>query len=184
MEGDPAALCSDRDGSRGLSEQDIDPVRVEESAEWRAKKAEDKGRIGGAVRSSKTVRDEGSGCPRSARVSYHQPEQCSKGWEGTAQLDRNIGGGQPAALSTRDASALVAHGKGSRLHCVVREQAHLDAVMPHDLETGTPVFAATPISSEQWCGTNGKQMRQLDFVVVFSCHWHCSQRGQGDACGC
>jgi len=56
--------------------------------------------------------------------------------------------------------------------------------MPHDLETGTPVFAATPISSEQWCGTNGKQMRQLDFVVVFSCHWHCSQRGQGDACGC
>jgi len=44
--------------------------------------------------------------------------------------------------------------------CGGRRQAHLDALMSHELHTGTPVFSATPIPPEQWRGTNPERVEQ------------------------
>lgn len=39
-------------------------------------------------------------------------------------------------------------------------QAHFKALVPHELDTGTPMFSAAPISPEQWCGADAKRMQQ------------------------
>ena len=44
--------------------------------------------------------------------------------------------------------------------CGGRRQAHLDALVSHELHTGTPVFSATPISPEQRRGTHPERMEQ------------------------
>jgi hypothetical protein len=44
--------------------------------------------------------------------------------------------------------------------CGRRQQAHFEALVPHELDTDTPMFSAAPISPEQWCGTNAKRMQQ------------------------
>src|SRR5947209_11811469 len=41
-----------------------------------------------------------------------------------------------------------------------RRQAHLDALVSHELHTGTPVFSATPIPPKQRRGTNPERMQQ------------------------
>ena len=41
-----------------------------------------------------------------------------------------------------------------------RRQAHFKALVPHELDTGTPVDSAAPISPEQRCGADMKWMQQ------------------------
>ena len=42
--------------------------------------------------------------------------------------------------------------------CGGRRQAHLDALVSHELHTGAPVRSPAPISPEQRCGTNPERM--------------------------
>lgn len=48
-----------------------------------------------------------------------------------------------------------ARSKGGR-----RRQAHLDAVVLHELHTGAPVFSSAPIAPEEQIRTNGKRMER------------------------
>jgi hypothetical protein len=41
-----------------------------------------------------------------------------------------------------------------------RRQAYFEALVPHELDTGPPMFSAAPISPEQWCWTDAKRMQQ------------------------
>jgi hypothetical protein len=41
-----------------------------------------------------------------------------------------------------------------------RWYAHLNALISHKLPTGSSVFSPTPVSPEQWCGTNDERMEQ------------------------
>jgi hypothetical protein len=39
-------------------------------------------------------------------------------------------------------------------------QAHFEALVPHELDTGPPMFSAAPIAPEQWFGADAKRMQQ------------------------
>jgi hypothetical protein len=41
-----------------------------------------------------------------------------------------------------------------------RRQAHFEALVLHELYTGSPVFSAAPISPERRCRTNAKRMQE------------------------
>lgn len=49
-----------------------------------------------------------------------------------------------------------------------RRQAHLDALVSYQLQTGAPVFSPAPISPEQWCGTHLEWMQPRDNFVAIS----------------
>ena len=44
--------------------------------------------------------------------------------------------------------------------CGGRRQAHLDALVSHELHTGAPMLSAAPIPPEQGRGTNPERMEQ------------------------
>ena len=52
------------------------------------------------------------------------------------------------------------HFRAAKRNCGGRRQAHLDALVSHELDTGTPVLSAAPISPEQRCGTHPERMQQ------------------------
>lgn len=41
-----------------------------------------------------------------------------------------------------------------------RQQAHVEALVPHELDTGTSMFSAGPILPEQWCRTDAKRLQE------------------------
>ena len=52
------------------------------------------------------------------------------------------------------------HVRGGRRSGGRRRQAHFEALVSHELDTGTSMFSAAPIPPEQRCGTNGERMQQ------------------------
>lgn len=58
------------------------------------------------------------------------------------------------------------NGQGSSIG---RRDLDLHALIPHQLDTRTPVFPAVPISPEERCGTNGERMEQDAHLARLCC---------------
>src|SRR5437763_9261405 len=64
-----------------------------------------------------------------------------------------------------------------------RRQAHLDALVSHELLTSAPVLSAVPIPrSRSGAGPTGRgcsrTLIRRGFVVISPCHWHCWRNEQ------
>ena len=79
----------------------------------------------------------------------------------------------PAALPTRGERALAAHGKGSLpfawRSCGARWQAHLDALVSHELPAGAPIVLSHSGAGPPRRGCSRTRMRR-GFVVASPCH--------------
>src|SRR5713226_5265189 len=142
---------------------------------WRAKRAEDEENRG-------TARKKGQEAPHgeASLSEKKEPNGCQDGvkpspnrarWQSLP--GRRTVGSSPdsllglarcerAVVPTRGESALAAHGKGSlpRGLAKLRREAHLDALVSHELHTGAPVLSPAPIPPEQRSGTNPERMQQ------------------------
>ena len=107
--------------------------------------------------------------PAQAMLSRCQTERGGKGVWDAEQLDRDLA----SRWSTRIANeplfpreAIVRSLRAGKDHfrfawrsCGWGRQAHLNALVPHELHTGAPVRSPAPISPEQRRGTNLERMR-------------------------
>jgi hypothetical protein len=50
-----------------------------------------------------------------------------------------------------------------------RREAHLDALMSHELHTGAPMFPSAGVAPEERSRTNGKRMQQHADLARFGC---------------
>ena len=105
-----------------------------------------------------------------AVLSRRQTERGGKDFWDAEQLDRDV----VSRWSTRIASqplcpreAIVRSLRAGKDHfrfawrsCGGRRQAHLDALVSHELHTGAPVRSTAPIPPEQRRGTNPERMQQ------------------------
>jgi hypothetical protein len=78
----------------------------------------------------------------------------------------------------RGGSEHAAHGKGSRPLCVAKlwqeVAGSLDALVPHELETGAPMLSPAPIPPEERLIPNHERMQEYThwrgFAVALPCH--------------
>ena len=102
-------------------------------------------------------------------LSHDQAERGGKVCWDAEQLDRYL----PRSLRARIASEPLGPPE-ARVHTLRPgedrasagwrsggwRQAHFEALMPHELDKGAPMFSAAPILPEQWCGVRAKRMQQ------------------------
>ena len=125
-------------------------------------------------------------CPRrrnavavKAALNRRQPERGSKGCWDAEELDRDV----TSCWRTRIASQPLCpretrvrslrtgqdHVRCAWRSCDGRLQAHLDALVPHELETGASVFPAAPILPKQRRGTNDARMKKHTHLARLCC---------------
>ncbi len=115
-----------------------------------------------------------------AVLSRRQTERGGKEFWDAEQLDRDLA----SCWSTRIASQPLCsrearvrslrtgkdHFRAAKRSCGARWQAHLDALVSHELHAGAPVRSPAPIVPEQRRGTNPQRMQQdTDATRLRSC---------------
>src|SRR5690348_7885730 len=104
--------------------------------------------------------------PRAVKTgsSRRQPERGCKAFRDAKQLDRDLGRGfRPRIVSEPflpgEAKVRSLHAGQDYTSCGWRSGGgswltHLNLLVSHELQTGTPVFSSAPILPEQWSSTN------------------------------
>jgi hypothetical protein len=147
---------------------------MEESAGWGAKKAEDEEKPG---KKAMRCHSERRRCPRrrnpvavEAGLSRRHPERGSKGCWDAEELDRDVTSGWrtriasqslcPRETRVRSLRTGQDHVCGAWRSGGGWRQAHLDALVSHELHAGAPMLSAAPIAPEHRCGTHPEWMQQ------------------------
>jgi hypothetical protein len=116
-------------------------------------------------------------CPRrgntptvKAVLDRHQSERGGKGCWDTEQLDRDWASSFRARIASeppcpREARVRALrtgedHVRGAWRSCGGRRQAHINALVSHELDAGAPVFSAAGVAPEQRRGTHSQRMQQ------------------------
>jgi hypothetical protein len=125
-------------------------------------------------------------CPRrgntptvKAVLDRHQSERGGKGCWDTEQLDRDwassfrvrIASEPPCPREARVRALRTGedHVRGVWRSCGGRRQAHINALVSHELETGAPVFSAAGVAPEQGGGTNEARMKKHTHLARLCC---------------
>ena len=116
-------------------------------------------------------------CPKRKKFSAlktpsgcRQPERGSKGRWDAEQLDRDLARGLrafianesfgPAETRVRSLCAGQEHARGGWRSSGGWRQAHLNPLVAHELDTGSPMFFPAPIAPEERGNTNWERMQQ------------------------
>ena len=147
----------------------------------------------GFARRSQLVREEGVDRRGNAKLSRRETKRGGKTYWDAKQRDRYL------PRSTRSRIASEPLGPREARVCTLRpgedrvrgrrrsggrQQAYVEALVPHELDTGMPMFSTGPISrSRSGAGPTrsgcNSTLTWRGFEVLLPSHWHCSRFGQG-----
>ena len=115
--------------------------------------------------------------PSQAMLSRCQTERGGKVFWDAEELDRDLASrwrtriaSEPFCPREARVGTLRAgkdHFCAAKRSCGGRRQAHLDALVSHELPTGAPVLSAAPIAPEQRCGTHRERVQQATSPTRF-----------------